>query len=469
MADQTTSSQQLKSIRNEFIVNGFDMFEDFGFDDSTLDSSVFAPPYLDSTSDDDTEAVRYMQTEVQRRRHRQNQEKRRLLQAIRRLRRARREKPQKITLPSGSVRKVWRGGFQRMKRQMKDPFKNLPCDVLLDIMRQTRCGDFVDLMEVSPAAEDVYSENETACVRGIEVEQYSQLKWLFGDSRHRTAEQKQAFKDWIGTYYYVPKQEDTVVEDFGRIDDGRLMGPLSLKYPLWVQESLGDFIKSLEDTTGIAMTSRTALCMQALSMKRAELMEITVFDRVRGRHKTRLVYLSEMPSEDRISLFKRQPATTQDEIRRIFEKIITYITRVSMDLSMAGWVTDYYSQRANNNSKELKEIGAWLTSLGVGLVMQVVLEHPGETMDTWMDICLGKAGASSFESIMTLEMDFEGQGEEQVKIGMEFAEAIGFDTKKLLAGTAVEVTLNQLLKEEAERLEGESNEHSIFGDPGTLL
>ncbi len=453
MADQTTSSQQLQSIRNEFIVDGFDLFADFRFDDDTLDSSVFASPYIDSTSDDDTEPVRYMQTETQKRRHRQNLEKRRLLQAIRRLKRAHREKPQTITLPSGTVVEVSRGGIQRRKRQMKDPFKDLPCDVLLDIMRQTRCGDFINLMEVSPAAEEVYSGNENACIRGVEVEQYSQLKWLFGDSRQRTSEQKQAFKDWIGTYYYVSRQEDTVVEDFRRIDDGKLTGPRSLKYPLGVQESLGDFIKSLKDTTGIQMTCRTALCMQALSMKRAELVEAMVFNRARGHHKTQLVCLSEMPSEDRISLFKGQPATTQNEIRRIFEKIVTHIARVLMNPSVADWAENYYSRGANHSSKRLKEMGAWLISLVVGMVTQVVLEHPGETMDTWMDMCSGKIGASNLPSIIALEMELKGQGEEQVKMGMEFAEAIGFDMRKILAGTAVEDTLNELL-EEAETLEG---------------
>ena len=469
MADQMTSSQELQSIRNEFIVNGFDLFADFGFDDKTLDSSVFASPYIDSTSDDDTEPVRYMQTEIQKRRHRQNLEKRRLLQAIRRLRRARGEKPQIITLPSGRVGKVSRGGIQLRKRQMQDPFKHLPCDVLLDVMRQTHCGDFVNLLEVSPAAEDVYSGNESACIKGIEVEQYSQLKWLFGDSRHRTTKQKQALKDWIGTYYHLYGQEDTVVEDFGKIDDGKLTGPRSLKYPLCVQESLRHFIKSSEDTTGLEMTCRTALCMQALSMKRAELVEAMVFHSARRHHTTQLVCLSEMPSGDRISLFKGQPATTQNEIRRIFEKIITHIARLSMDLSVADWVRNYYSQGANNSSKELKDMGAWLTSLSVGMVMQVVLEYPGETMDTWMDMCSGKVGASNMPSIITLEMELEGQGEEQVKMGMEFAEAIGFETRKVLAGTAVEHTLNGLLQEETENLEGGGNEESVFDYPWALV
>ncbi|KAK0517539.1 hypothetical protein JMJ35_000694 [Cladonia borealis] len=481
MENETAFNQQLESIRNEFIVNGFDLFADFGFDDDTLDSSVFASPYIDSSSDDDTVPVRFMQTDIQKRRHRQNLEKRRLLQAIRRLKRARREKPQKITLPSGRARKVWRAGMQVRKRQMKDPFKALPCDVLLDIMRQTRCGDFGNLMEVSPAAEDLYSGNESACIRGIEVEQYSQLKWLFGDSRQRTTEQKQALKDWIGTYYYASEDEDTVVEDFGRIDDGKLTGPRSLKYPRWVQMSLGDVIKFLQGTTGIEVTCRTALCMQALTVKRAELVETTLVNRARGHQKTQLVRLSEMPSEDRIRLFKRQPATTQNEICRIFEEIISPIAKVTMDRSVASWVRHYYSEwAADDPSKDFEEMGTWLTSLSVGMVMQVVLEHPGETMDTWMDMCTGRIGSSNMWSIILLELEMEGQGEEQVKTGMEFAEVIGFDARKVLAGTPVEETLDELLEEdtldefleeeilnelyqeEIEGLEG-GDEESIFG------
>lgn len=464
MANQTPSSQQLQSIRNEYIVNGVDLFQDAGFDDDTLDSSVFASPYIDSTTDDDPKPVRYMQTDIQKRRHRQNLEKRKLLQTIRRLRRADRGKPQDITLPSGKLRKVSRGGIQRRKRQMKDPFKGLPCDVLLDIMRQTSRGDFEGLMDVSPAAEDVYSVNANACIRGIEVEQCKHLKWLFGDSRHRTAEQKQALKDWIGTYYYSLKETDTVVEDFGRIDDGRLTGPESLKYPLWVKESLVGFTKYLEDITHNNITSRTALCLQALSMKRATVVETSWYHGVSGPHRARMVSLSTTPAEDRIRLFERQPPTTQNEIRRIFEKIIIPIASEIMDANLADWVRDYYSQ-STNEWKELKEMGAWLTSLVVGMVMQTVLEHPGMSMDTWMSMCSGILEASRVESIMTLEIESEAQSEEQFTIGMKFAEAIGFDRSEVLAGTPVEDTLNNLLMEEAEGLQDDRDGETVLEEP----
>lgn len=465
MANQTPSSQQLQSIRNEFIVNGFDLFKDAGFDDDTLDSSVFAAPYIDSPSDDDTTPVRYMQTEIQRRRHRQHLEKRRLLQTIRRLRRADKEKLQVITLPSGELRKVWRGGIQRKKRQMKDPFKNLPSDVLLDIMRQTSRDDFVGLMEASPAAEDVYSVNESACMRGIEVEQCGHQKWLFGDSKHRTAEQKQALKDWIGTYYYTSGERDIVVEDFGRIDDGKLTGPESLKYALRVSESLVGFTKSLEDITHSKITSRTALCLQALSMKKAIVVESSWEDGARGPYWVPdMVSLSKAPSENRIRLFKRQPPTTQNEIRRIFEKIITPIASEMMDWTMADWVRDCYNQRTSDLRKELKELGAWLTSLAVGLVMQEVLKYPGKSMDTWMSLCSGILRPSTIDWIMRQEIELKAQTEKHFWMGREFAEVIGFDGSGVLVGTPVEGTLNSLLVEEAEGLQDNSNAETILDE-----
>ena len=466
MANQTPSSQQLQSIRNEFVVNGFDLFKDAGFDDDTLDSSVFAPPYIDSPSDDDPTPVRYMQTGIQRRRHRQHREKRRLLQSIRRLRRAGREKLQVITLPSGEFRKVWRGGIQRKKRQMKDPFKNLPSDVLLDIMRQTNRDDFVGLIEASPAAEDVYSVNESACIRGIEVEQCGHQTWLFGDSKHRTAEQKQALKDWIGTYYYTSGESDTVVEDFGRIDDGKLTGPESLKYPLCVQESLVGFTKSLEDITHNKITSRTALCLQALSMKKATVVESSWENGARGGYwAPRMVSLSKTPSEDRIRLFKRQPPTIQNEIRRIFKKIITPVASEIMDSTTADWVRDYYSQRMNGPSKELKDMGPWLTSLAVGLVMQEVLEHPGWSIDDWMSICSGILRPSTIDWIMRQELELKAHTEKHFWIGREFAAAIGFDGSEVLVGTPVEDTLNNLLLEEAEGLQDHSDAETILDEP----
>ena len=469
MANQTPTSEQLQSIRNEFIVNGTDLFKDAGFDDDTLDSSVFAAPYIDSASDDDTKTVIFMQTATQKRRNYQNLEKRRLLQSIRRLRRADKKKFQEITLPSGELRKVRRGGIQRRKRQMKDPFKNLPSDVLLDIMRQTSRDDFVGLMEASPAAEDLYSGNANACIRGIEVEQCGQQKWLFGDSKHRTTEQKQALKDWIGTYYYTFRERNTVVEDFGRIDDGKLTGPESLKYPLRVQESLVGFTKSLEDITHNKITSRAALCLQALSMKKATVVESASYNWVPGPHKALMVSLSKMPSEDRIRLFKRQPPTTQDEIRSIFEKIITPIANEIMDVSLADWVRDYYSQRANDSQKELEEMGAWLTSLAVGMVMQTVLEHPGESMDSWMSRCSGILYASRVERIMTREMHLEVHREEHFMIGRKFAEAVGFDGSEVLVGTPVEDTLNNLLLEEAEGLQDNSDAETVLDESWTFL
>lgn len=464
MANQRPSSEQLQSIRNEFIVNGLDLFKDAGFDDDTLDSSVFAAPYIDSASDDDTRPVRYMQTEIQKRRNQQNLEKRKLLQCIRRLRRADKEKLQEITLPSGELRKVWRGGIQRKKRQMKDPFRNLPSDVLLDIMRQTSREDFVGLMEASPAAEDLYSGNANACIRGMEIEQYGQQKWLFGDSKHRTAEQKQAFKDWIGTYYYTTTlARSTVIEDFGRIDDGTLTGPDSLEYPLRIQESLVGFTKSLEDITHNKITSRTALCLQALSMKRATVVKrpYSWFTTYTGL----MVSLSTMPSEDRIRLFKRQPLTTQNEIRSIFEKIIVPIANEVMNSSLADWVRNYYSQGANDLQKELTEMGAWLTSLVVAMVMSTVLEHPGKSMNIWRLMCLRKIGGSRVERIILQETELEEKSEVRFRRGRKFVEAIGFDKSEVLIGTRMEDILNTLLMAQAEDMQNLSDD----SDAETIL
>ena len=464
MANQTPSTQQLQSIRNEFIVNGLDLFKDAGFDDDTLDSSVFAAPYIDSDSDDVTQPVRYMQMEIQRRRNRQNLEKRKLLQTIRRLRRADKEKLQEIILPSGEPRKVWRGGIQRKKRQTKDPFRTLPSDVLFEILCHTNRDDFVGLMEASPAAEDLYSGNANACIRGIEVEQCGQQKWLFGESRRRTAEQKQALKDWIGTYYYTLRERDTVVEDFGKIDDDKLTGPESLKYPLRVQESLVGFTKTLEDITHNKISSRTALCLQALSMQKATVVLGTSYNRVRGPHKARMVSLSKTPPEDRIRLFRRQPLETQSEIRRIFEKIITPIANAMMDSTTADWVREYYSSSIYV-WKELEEMGAWLTSLAVGLVMQTVLKNPGASMNAWMSMCSGILGPSEIDEIMRHEIEFKAETEEHFWIGREFAEVIGFDGSEVLVGTPVGETLNSLYLKELEGPQYVSDAETIDDEP----
>ena len=460
-SNQTPSTQQLQRIRSEFIVNGLDLFKDARFDDDTLESSVFAAPYIDSDSDDVTQPVRYMQTEIQRRRNRQNLEKRKLLQTIRRLRRADKEKLQKIILPSGELRKVWRGGIQRKRRQMKDPFRNLPSDVLFEILCHTNRDDFVGLMEASPAAEDLYSGNANACIRGMEVEQCGQQKWLFGESRHRTAEQKQALKDWIGTYYYTLRERDTVVEDFGRIGDDKLTGPESLKYPLRVQESLVGFTKSLEDITHNKISSRTALCLQALSMQKATVVLGTSYSRP---HRVRMVSLSKTPPQDRIRLFESQPVETQSEIRRIFEKIITPIANEMMDSTTADWVREYYSSSIYV-WKKLEDMGAWLTSLAVGLVMQTVLKNPGASMDAWMSMCSGELEPSTIDRIMRLEIEMKPQGEEYFWIGREFAEAIEFDGSEVLVGTPVGETLNNLYLEELEGPQYVSDAETIDDEP----
>lgn len=85
-----------------------------------------------------------------------------------------------------------------------------------------------------------------------------------------------------------------------------------------------------------------------------------------------------------------------------------------------------------------------------------------------MDMCTGKIGTLYLPWIIVLELGLGGQGEKPVKTGIEFAEAIGFDSRKALTGTAVEYTLNELL--EWESLDGSLGEETesledVFDDP----
>ena len=457
MANRMTQSQRTHRYRRDFVLSRVDIRKESGPEATPITASSSMDYCSDEDSDDPygPQPVKFMQTKEQKQRDAKDLEMRRHLYTIRRMKRARRGEPQRINLPCGSRRTIRRESPRRKQRQMKDPFKALPYDIVVNIMRHTRCDDFENLMVVSPAAEDVYSVNTNTCMKGIEDEQFCQLKWLFGDSRRRNSHQKQNLKDWIGSYSKDFGYQ--MVHDFKYIDDDNFTGPQLLLCLQWAQESLDVDITAVEMKVGIKMNQRTSLCLQVLSSRRAEVIE---FEDSQG-YTRKQVLLSRMSAEDRISFFQSQPISTQADIRSIFEKVITHCARASMNWRMALWVRDYYNQRPLENSRGLNMMGTWLTRIAVGLVMQMMLENPAESMEKLVELCWDDVpglGLPNFPTVLGHEMESYGSGDEDIRTGLDIAEGVGISMANVLPGTAAERTLNAMLEKEAERLRIAKNE-----------
>ena len=91
----------------------------------------------------------------------------------------------------------------------------------------------------------MFEWNETAYNRGMEAEQFQQLKWLLGDSKSRSPEQKQEFKDFITTWV-EGLNPDFLLDHLDRVDNNGITVGDSVLTMQTVQDIVnrgtGDFV-----------------------------------------------------------------------------------------------------------------------------------------------------------------------------------------------------------------------------------
>lgn len=217
--------------------------------------AALAASQHDSDGEDpyEPQPKRFMQTEHQKRRQKRDLEIRKLAWTIRKMR-------------------------LKKQKQRPSPFEKLPSELVLKLMQHTQLQNIVDLIKSSPINRKIFRANDEAVFRGIEIEQFPEWKWLFGDSKYRTSAQSQHLKNAImsenrpknlGAHGWAYDKQ--LLEFLRLIDNNEFTGVRNVRFLQDMQDYVDLDVKATESYARTTIARRTAICLRSLTFRRPDI------------------------------------------------------------------------------------------------------------------------------------------------------------------------------------------------------
>ena len=409
--------------------------------DDVLEEAVEASRYPSDGEDPyEPQPKMFMQTEIQKARRKRKLEVRKVARTLRGWRKA---------FGDAKVDNIPR---QRLKQtQRPSPIDRLPSELILKLMQHTHVLSLRHLANTCMVHRSIFNANGIAVMRGIEIEQFLEWKWLFGYSQHRTPAQSQHLKSgFIAEFSCNPcdcrwKNDKKVIQALQVIDDNKFTGLMNVMFLQEIQNRLDSDIRATESYMAEKMATkiarRTAMCLRTLSFRIPSILEA-------GEDDVRFTFVPtivtrEQRWEARSQLIIDQPASIQAEIRFILQTLINDLYHRVRKVVMK-WTLDHYSTPGNH--REPQEVKRWMSNVLTGYILKEVIPR-------WYRVpecCLPTSGSSGFywERVffsladqMSRFLRAYGQrpmdGIQEVSGGLEFGRQIGLDVDGLLEGTRV--------------------------------
>ncbi len=399
--------------------------------------AAFAASMHDSDGEDpfEPQPKRFMQTEHQKRKQTRDLEIRRMAWTIRKMRKRYEAQQQRLASTIGKMREHYEAQQQRLARQKQppSPLERMPSDLVLKMMQHTHLRDLRNLINSSAINRSIFKANKNAVLRGMEIEQFPEWAWLFGNSKHRTPAQSQNLKDGIvseGLFYrpegYGSIDEYRLLRLVRKVDNNEFTGVGNIKFLRFMQNRLDADIKLTESFTGFKIARRTAICLRSLGFFRTEMVdeELQSID---------------SPWEALSQRIREQPASIQAEIRSILMIAIETIYHSVQD-SVKGWILRSYYRNPDKHGNP-QEIKKWISKLVTGLILGVVMPawraerrgSPPYSSFVWQKWCL----CLEYELLELFDEHDEGDMNviQEVELGVDFGNSIGLDPERLLDGT----------------------------------
>lgn len=336
-------------------------------------------------------------------------------------------------------------------------FGSLPFDVRMHVMRHTRLDDIKNLAESGMAAGEILKSHQRAVSRGMEVEQFFELKWAFGDSKYRSPEQKQALKDFFALGF-LPRHS-CMIAACRMVDNDTFDGWLNVSFLQAVLDYINDIAYQVDDM----LLRRTIVCLTMFQGKRVSSL---AFMGTNGEHSIQYrdmggdldrpgyhISLEEMTIQERVELFDMQPGAIRAQIRDVIErgvvKIIQHIDdwarREGFDSLMgpgtADWIGCYYGSDKVDYKMERKQMGPWIGYLATGYILKGMLHRFGDgCMDVAAEVW---RHTPSFHDALESELMNSGSTDGYWRAERRFAKRIGFDWRCILRDSAVEWYLKE--------------------------
>ena len=388
----------------------------------------------------------FMQTELQKAQRKRKLEVRKVARTLRGMRK---------TYGDAKVDNIPRR-LQRSKQTPRpSPFDRLPSELILKLMQHTHVLSLGHLVKSCKINKSIFDANENAVMRGVEIEQFLEWKWLFGDSKHRTPAQSQHLKSgFIDGFSQNPcdprwKYDKRVIQALQRIDDNKFTGLMNVMFLQEIQDRLDNDITVMEsymaEKMATKITRRTAMCLRTLSFRIPSIPEAGEDD-VRSTFVPSIV-TREQRWEARSQLIIEQPASIQAEIRFILQTLIDDLYH-KVQMVLMKWTLDHY--RTPGTHRQPQEVKRWMSNVLTGYILKEVIPR-------WYRVakcCLSTSGfywEHVFFSLPTQMLRFlraYGQrpmdGIREVSSGLEFGKKIGLDVDGLLEGKREGVYLDSL-------------------------
>ena len=336
------------------------------------------------------------------------------------------------------------------QKQRASPIGELQPELILKLMQHIHLQDLHDFANSSARNRNIFKANGTAIYRGIEIEQFPDWKWIFGDTMHRTPAQLQHLKDAVSVEYPFQESGLEYMENFLQllrtIDDNNFTGTQNVLFLQYMQDMVDMDLEAINPYASIKIARRTAICLRSLSFQRPKVVQEK--DRVENGP---LVQCQSLPWEARSQLITEQPASIQAEIRSILMTVIDNLYQW-LERILIGWAFDHYGSPGHHRKPE--EVKKWKSKLVTGLTLDVVAPQ-------WFSDTTGSLPRLSFDRHSTI-FDLSNRLVELLighnlgtwdalhSIGdvVAFGRSIGLNHEGLVEGTAAGQFVDSLGKDE---------------------
>ena len=373
-----------------------------------------------------------------------------------------------------TLRKMRKNRQRSMKQKQRPcPFQKLPPELVLKLMQHTRWEDLVDFRDSSATNRSIFKTNLKAILRGIEIEQFPEWRWLFGDSKRRTPAQSQHLKDAIFSENQFPatlrlvrgerpfktlrmidneftemrdviflqdmqnrigvdiKATESYTKILRMIDNNEFTGMRNVIFLQDMQNRIDVDIKATESYTKMKISRRTAICLRSLTSQQP---------RIVNKNDGTEYQLIVLPWEARSQLINEQPASTKAEIRSIVKIVIEDFYR-RLEQLVLEWERRHY--RNPDNRGRPQELKKWMSKLVTGLILETVIPAWRAMaiggLPTLLFVCLYHRFISALTWDLRELLDEHDRGTvdviEKVREGVEFGKSVGLDLETLLEGT----------------------------------
>ena len=391
---------------------------------SQLSDDIFQAAMAASEQDSDgddpygPQPKRFMQTEQQKRQHARDLEIRRAAYTIRKM------------------KKTHKADYQRLKKQKQrgSAFEKLPTDLILMLMQHTHWRDVYNLSNSSAINRGIFQANEKAIFRGMEIEQFPEWEWLFGNSKRRSPAQAQHLKDAVLTTTFAHDwvSDDQLLEILQMIDQNEFTGKRNAMFLQDMQDYLDTEHRAIESYTRKTFSRRTAMCLSSLGFQRP----CIVRDENLPEEKP-FVDFVDLPWDARCQLVKEQPASIQSEIRLFLKAVVEKFGDI-LQAVVRQWI-----ERNESNSvyqQKPRVMKKWMSKLMAGLILEVLIPTWGVEALESAPFHWGYYIADLDGELREILDEYDGGNVNVIKYaandGVEFGKSVGLALEGFLDGTS---------------------------------